>query len=31
MLGSVLPNGVDYREDEVTEIALRLLSERLDK
>jgi hypothetical protein len=31
MLGSVLPNGDDYREHEVTEIALRLLRERLDK
>jgi hypothetical protein len=31
MLGSVLPNGDDYREDEVTEMALRLLRERLDK
>jgi hypothetical protein len=29
MLGSVLPNGDDYREHEVTEIALRLLRERL--
>jgi hypothetical protein len=28
MLGSVLPNGDDYREDEVTAIALKLLAER---
>jgi hypothetical protein len=31
MLGSVLPNGDDYRENEVTEMALRLLAERLTK
>lgn len=31
MLGSVLPNGDDYREGEVTKIALRLLAERLKK
>ena len=29
MLGSVLPNGDDYREHEVAEIAYRLLRERL--
>ncbi len=29
MLGSVLPNGDDYREHEVTVIALQLLKERL--
>jgi hypothetical protein len=28
MLGSVLPNGNDYREDEVIEMALRLLADR---
>lgn len=28
MLGSVLPNGDDYRQDEVERIALRLLAER---
>jgi hypothetical protein len=28
-LGGVLPNGDDYREDEVTEMALRLMAERL--
>jgi hypothetical protein len=28
MLGSVLPNGDDYREDEVTQMALKLLAER---
>jgi hypothetical protein len=28
MLGSVLPNGDDYREDEVTAMALKLLAER---
>jgi hypothetical protein len=31
MLGSVQPNGDDYREDEVMEMALRLLAERLTK
>jgi hypothetical protein len=31
MLGSVLPNGDDYREDEVTAMALELLRERLKK
>ena len=31
MLGSVLPNGDDYREDEVAKIALQLLRERLAK
>jgi len=31
MLGSVLPNGDDYREDEVTEMAYDLLRERLKK
>lgn len=31
MLGSVLANGDDYREDEVAEIAYRLLAERLAK
>jgi len=30
MLGSVLPNGDDYREHEVQEIAFRLLRERLE-
>lgn len=30
-LGSVLANGDDYREDEVTIIAIRLLAERLNK
>jgi hypothetical protein len=28
MLGSVLKNGDDYREDEVTQMALKLLAER---
>jgi hypothetical protein len=28
MLGSVLPNGDDYREHEVTAMALKLLAER---
>jgi hypothetical protein len=28
MLGSVLPNGDDYREHEVTAVALRLLANR---
>jgi hypothetical protein len=31
MLGSVLPNGDDYRDHEVKQIALRLLRERLNK
>jgi hypothetical protein len=30
-LGSVLPNGDDYREDEIEAIALRLMRERLTK
>ena len=29
MLGSVLPSGDDYREDDVTTIALRLLRDQL--
>jgi hypothetical protein len=29
MLGSVLSNGDDYREDEVTAMALSLLAERM--
>jgi hypothetical protein len=31
MLGSVLPNGDDYREHEVTAMALKLLADRLKK
>lgn len=31
MLGSVLPNGNNYREDEVTQMAHQLLAERLKK